>query len=509
MSRSDRNPHRVNPVALRILAVSLLIAECGFFIDLSRDIPYLIERHSCCIQFDDKCAQSIGKFSLSIIIFVLLWFRNPTNGVYGLCASPWFPIVIEREAVLMSKVYTEILKTTSKIKDKLIDIRRDLHQYPETAGNEYRTSHIIEEYLLSLGLEVISGVGGYGVVGVLRGDKPGKVIAWRADIDALETDFPDLVDFRSKNNGMRHICGHDVHTVIGLGIAEVLCSHKKEMEGTVIFIFQPAEENLTGAANMLDERILEKLKPEAIFALHLVHLPTGIIAVKAGEMMSVKKKIRILLTNQGDMNAIERECKSLLEHISNVSDVDCFLNINTLVDFKLGINSPDSIYKNYIVMVEDVMINHSQSEISIEGNFYSSSEKNLITALEGLREDLSKKEWKGCIKSVAFSQEMPIVYNNQVITEIASNIIQSISAGNPIIPLYGVVPQFNDDFAVFQESVPGVYFFFGGSDFTKGIISAPHTPNFTVDEKCIEIGVCIFSSMLLEYLRYKLNGGIK
>lgn len=403
----------------------------------------------------------------------------------------------------MLKTFTEISKTTECISNRLIDIRRYLHQHPETAGNEARTSEIIAIFLQSLGLEVRTGLGGYGVVGILRGGLPGKAIAWRADIDAFETDFPDVVDFQSNIMGVRHICGHDVHIAIGLGIAEVLNSHKKEIEGTIAFIFQPAEENYTGAARMIGEGILDELKPEAIFALHVAPLPTGTISIKAGEIFSVKKKIKILLNNQGNMNAIERECKHLMECIPTITDLDYFSNYDTFADVKLGLFSPDSIYKDYIITFDDVTIKHSEPEVSIEGYFFGSNEKNLINALEELKESLSKKEWKNCIKSVGFSFEKPIVNNDRMLTEVVVDKIKSISSSDPVIQLYGVIPGNDDDFSFFQQKVPGVYFFLGGSDNENGITCAPHSPNFAVDEKCIEFGVNIFSSMMIEYLRHK------
>jgi amidohydrolase len=248
----------------------------------------------------------------------------------------------------MLKTIAEISRTTESIRDHLIEIRRDFHQYPETSGNEARTSKIIEEFLSSLGLEVMTEVGGHGVVGILRGGMPGKIIAWRADIDAFTSDFPDVVDFQSKISGVRHICGHDVHTSIGLGIAEVLSSYKNEINGTIIFIFQPAEESYTGAAKMIEEGILDKLNPEAVFALHVAPLPAGVISVKAEEMFSVKKKIKILLNNQSNMNAIERECKHLMECIPTVADLDYFSNYDTFADVNLGFFSPNSIYKDIL-----------------------------------------------------------------------------------------------------------------------------------------------------------------
>jgi metal-dependent amidase/aminoacylase/carboxypeptidase family protein len=157
------------------------------------------------------------------------------------------------------------------------------------------------------------------------------------------------------------------------------------------------------------------------------------------------------------------------------------------------------IYCSY----DEIRIKHSESEVSIEAYFFGSNEKKLINALEELKVSLSKKEWKDCIKSVGFSYERPIVYNNRMLTEIVVDKIKSVSHSNPIIPLYGIAPGNDDDFSFFQQKVPGVYFFLGGSDSENGITCAPHSPHFAVDEKCIGIGVNIFSSMMIEYLNHK------
>ena len=147
-------------------------------------------------------------------------------------------------------IHQEIEINTNQIFNSLVEIRRDFHQHPELAGNEKRTSKIIAEYLSNLGLEVETGVSGYGVVGILKGRKEGKNIAWRSDMDALPNDFPDEVSYKSKVEGIQHGCGHDVHMAIGLGIAEVLAQNRNSINGTIYFIFQPEEETFVGAKKL-------------------------------------------------------------------------------------------------------------------------------------------------------------------------------------------------------------------------------------------------------------------
>ena len=172
---------------------------------------------------------------------------------FGQYATNELPVSIEKEF----SIHKNVQQHTSAIFDSLVKIRRDFHSCPEVSEKEKRTSKKVATYLESLGLEVKTNIGGYGVIGILNTGKIGKRVAWRADIDAIASDIPDVVDFSSKNEGVRHICGHDVHTTIGLGIANVLVSQKENLTGTVYFIFQPAEEIFKGAKAMIDDGLFD------------------------------------------------------------------------------------------------------------------------------------------------------------------------------------------------------------------------------------------------------------
>ena len=201
--------------------------------------------------------------------------------------------------------HESITAQTDKIYDKLVRIRRDFHENPELAGNEKRTKETITRYLLNLGLIVDTTIYSHSVLGILKGTKKGKNIAWRAEMDALPTDFHDPVDFRSKIKGVQHGCGHDVHMAIGLGIAEVLAKHRASLKGTVYFIFQPEEETFVGAKNMVAQALFDKIKPDEIYGLHVTALPTGQIMVRPNEMFAYQKRVRICLKNEISNEEIE------------------------------------------------------------------------------------------------------------------------------------------------------------------------------------------------------------
>ena len=166
-----------------------------------------------------------------------------------------------------------------------IAIRRDLHQNPEVSGQEERTAKIVADWLRTSGMTVRTGIGGHGVVGILTGGRPGPMLAYRADMDAVRSDLPDPVPFKSTVPGVRHICGHDVHVAIGLGLAATLTHVRAELPGRVMFIFQPSEESATGAGAMLRDGVFSTDKPDAIFGLHSSPLEVGQLTSKAGLMM--------------------------------------------------------------------------------------------------------------------------------------------------------------------------------------------------------------------------------
>ena len=169
---------------------------------------------------------------------------------------------------------------------ELIALRREIHRHPEVSGREAQTSALIETKLRALGLEVRSNIGGHGVVGILKGGRPGPLVAYRADMDAVPSTAPDPAPFKSEVSGVRHICGHDVHVAVGVGLASALSSVRADLPGSVMFIFQPAEERATGARAMLDAGLFVKEKPIAIFGLHSSPLEVGRISSKPGVMMN-------------------------------------------------------------------------------------------------------------------------------------------------------------------------------------------------------------------------------
>ncbi len=400
-----------------------------------------------------------------------------------------------------SKTQESIKLETDKIFDKLVEVRRNFHENPELSGKEKQTQEIIKQYLLGLELQVKTDIYGYSVVGILKGAKKGKKIAWRAEMDALPNDFPDKVDFKSKVKDVQHGCGHDIHMAIALGIAEVLAKNKESLNGTVYFIFQPEEETFTGAKSMIENSLLSKINPDEIYGLHVTALPVGQIMVKPNEMFAYQKRIRIklknVLTNE-KANELTKKIHSLLSRAKTDSKP---WEIQNIGDPKIGLMNLNTIFKDYLIMDDNFTSYSENNELFLEANLYETNSSNVKEIIPKIKQVIEASNYKDQLLSVSFVQENPTVINDKKLTGIAVKTLDNIYGKGFVVTDYGQVPFFNDDFTYFQEKIPGVYFFLGGSNIEKEIIAMNHAPNFKVDEECIRTGVKSFSSLILQRLK--------
>ena len=399
-------------------------------------------------------------------------------------------------------IHLDIQQHTDEIFDSLVSVRRDFHRYPEVSGNEKRTSAKIAEYLTRLGLEVKTGIGGYGVVGILKGGKPGKKIAWRADMDAMPSQAPDVVDFKSKHKGVRHICGHDVHAAVALGIANVLVNHKQNLAGTVYFVFQPSEENIKGALAMLDDGLFDLIEPEEMYAMHVTPFPAGTIAAKPEEMFSDYKRVDLLFEKTANRDALFEFAKQAILSIENVVPESKFWNMQNMGDPEIGIAGPKSIYADYTTVDKNnFSIKETKEGIKISGYLSFSDKQQRDAAIPALRAQISNSVYAHKLLKAELVNVFPTLDNNERLVNESLEQLSGIYGADRVLRLYGVVADGrSDDFAFFQPKVPSVYFFMGGSNYEKGIIAQTHSPNFNVDESCIKTGVNLFSSLIVERL---------
>lgn len=395
----------------------------------------------------------------------------------------------------------------TEIESKVIEWRRDFHQNPELSNREFKTAEKIADHLKSLGIEVQTGVAKTGVVGILKGDLPGKVIALRADIDALPVTERNNLAFKSEvvseflgtETGVMHACGHDTHTAILMGTAELLSKHKDKIRGTVKFIFQPAEEGPPpgeegGAKLMIKEGVLDNPKVDAIFGLHINSgTPVGTIKYKT----------------EGIMAAVERfviNVKGKQTHGSQPwSGVDPILISAKIIDGLQTIISREArlIDEAAVITVGKItsgvrfnIIPESAELIGTVRTLDPKMKALIIRRMTEMTETIAKAY--GGEATIEFQNNTSITYNNIALVEQMLPTIQRV-AGEDNVELMKATTG-GEDFSYFQEIVPGFYFFLGGM--TPGNTNAfpHHTPDFKIDESGLLLGVKTMTELTFDYL---------
>ncbi|HEX2465227.1 MAG TPA: amidohydrolase [Thermoanaerobaculia bacterium] len=368
----------------------------------------------------------------------------------------------------------------------LIELRRDIHRHPETSGKEERTAGLVAERLRAAGYEVRTGVGGHGVIGVLRGGKPGPIVAYRADMDAVPSDDPDPVEFRSLTPGVRHICGHDVHTTIGVAMAQGFASIKDLLPGTVIFLFQPAEENATGAKAMLADGAFERLKPDAIFAVHTAPFPVGHLVTAPGVLMSGRDLVRVTVQRAPDEAATANAVRDRLLALSTVTGPQV-----------LAPSTPDFVF----VQAQVVAPSGADTTYAVEGSISMASQQVRSRTHEAVTAAIAELRGDDTVLALQY-EELNIagVDNDTELVKRATSAVDSVLGAGSVSMLEQVVPAFSEDFGSFQAQVPGVMFFLGVSNPEKGTVGMPHSPGYVADEESILVGAKAMAAVLLDFL---------
>jgi amidohydrolase len=368
----------------------------------------------------------------------------------------------------------------------LIELRHDIHRHPETSGKEERTAGLVAERLRGLGLEVTSGVGGHGVIGVLRGGLPGAVVAYRADMDAVPSDAPDPVEYRSLVPGVRHICGHDVHTTIGLALAQGLAAVKEKIPGTVVFVFQPAEENATGAKAMLAAGALEQPRPDGIFAVHTAPFNVGQLVTAPEGLMAGRDRVRVSIERAADPEATANAVRDRIQALSTLTREEA-----------LAPAAPDFVY----VEARATPPPAESGSWMVEGSITMASEqarKRVHAAVEAAVAELGSDDT--ALDLEYEERYIAGVTNDAALVERASASVESVLGAGSVTTLEAVVPAFSEDFGSFQQKVPGVMFFLGVSNPEKGIVGMPHSPGYAADDEAIFTGARAMAAVLLDFL---------
>jgi len=387
------------------------------------------------------------------------------------------------------------------LKEELIGIRRDIHQHPELGNQESRTSALVADHLRKLGLEVTTGVAKTGVVGLLRGGKPGVTIAVRADMDALPITELNEVPYASVNQGVMHACGHDVHTTIELGVATVLSQLKDELPGTVKFIFQPAEEGSPtgergGAELMVEEGVLENPQVSAIFGLHVMpHLKVGTVGLISGAAMASSDQFDITILGKMSHAATPSEGVDAIVVAAQVISA-----LQTMVSRNIDPRYP--VVCTVGVVRGGNRFNILADKVTLQGTVRT-LDKEVREAVPSIMERIIKGITSGMGADYQFQYRMgpPVTFNNPQLTEETARVIESVvGKGNLLYPIPLTVAE---DFSYYANKVPGLFLFLGVRNEAKGIVYPLHNPNFNVDEECIPIGVKVMTHLVIDYLNSK------
>ena len=383
---------------------------------------------------------------------------------------------------------------------KLVAIRQDIHAHPELAGQETRTAATVAAHLRELGLQVQTGLYGNSVVGILRGGQPGKTIAWRAELDALPGDFNDPAPFKSRTPGVHHACGHDIHIAIALGIAEVLSKSRASLHGTAVFIFQPEEETFKGAKALVDRGLLASITPDEIYGVHVTALPVGQIVVRENEVFAYARRVSIRLKDALSTPEIEKLTQRVRGELARTRPGAKPWEIQNVGAPVIGLTAEGTAFQDYLILDRTFDTRTDNGELALGFNLYETTESRLASIVPRVERVVNASDHESELLSVAFVQEHPTVRNNARLTRLAIDTLQRSRGADLVKPGYGQVPFFNDDFAYFQQKVPGVYFFLGGSNAAKNIVAMNHASDFQVDEESIRVGVESFSSLILARL---------
>ena len=408
-----------------------------------------------------------------------------------------------------STLAREIDQRAPQLEAKAIAWRRDIHQHPELSNREFRTSKLVADHLRSLGIEVRTGIAKTGVVGVLRGGKPGPVVALRADMDALpvaeEVDVPFKSTVRSTYNGqdvgVMHACGHDAHVAILMSVAELLSGMRQQIPGTVVFLFQPSEEGAPageegGAALMIKEGALDNPKVDAVFGLHVFPFEVGTMHYRPGALMASSDRFEIVVHGRQTHGALPWNGVD-----PNVVASQIVLGLQTITSRQVDlIESPAVVTVGR--MNGGVRYNIVPDSTVLEGTIRTFDEGMRSSIHERLKRTAeSIAASAGATATVNVYRYTGVTMNDVALTERMAPTLKRVAGADKVAIAKQTTTA--EDFALYEQKVPGMFFFLGivpkGQDASK---AAPnHSPRFFVDEAALVPGIRALANLAVDYLQ--------
>lgn len=379
------------------------------------------------------------------------------------------------------------------LKNEMIEIRRDLHQYPELGFQEERTSQLVANYLESLGIEVRIGIAKTGVVGLLKGQKEGKTLLVRSDMDALPMQEQNEVEYKSKNDSVMHACGHDGHMTILLTTAKILSLYQKSIKGNIKFVFQPAEEGPGGAKLMIKEGVMSNPSVDGVLGLHLWnYLPIGKVGIRFGPLMASMDNFTIKIKGKSSHGAIPHDAFDAIVMSGHVITA-----IQTIVSREV---SPlESVVISLGKIEGGYGFNILADQVKIEG-----TARALDSALQKTIPERIERILKGVTSSMRGNYEFnyqflyPVTVNDERMAKLVEGVSSSILGTENVVVAEQTMG--SEDMAFYFQKAPGCFFFVGSANKEKELDFPHHSPRFDFDEDAMPIGVEVLCAAALRFL---------
>jgi amidohydrolase len=386
----------------------------------------------------------------------------------------------------------DFLAAAQALFPQLVAMRRDLHRYPELGFQETRTAGLIAGRLRELGLEVQTSVGQTGVVGLLEGANPGPIVLLRFDMDALPITEANETDYASQNPGRMHACGHDGHVAMGLGIASLLARHQSEINGTLKFIFQPAEEGLGGAFAMIADGVLHNPRPDVALAMHLWNeLPLGQIRVTAGPAMAASSRFTLTISGHGGHGAAPHKGRDPIlaaAHIITALQSIVSRNIDPLESVVVTIGQITS-GTTFNVIPETALLKGTVRSYNME--LHRIIYRRILEMAKNVAAAF------GCEAVMETVAIVPAVVNSPEVAGVVAAIAGQVVGPQNVVDGQEMA---SEDMGHFLEEIPGCYFFVGSRNAPAGFHYPHHHPRFDFDEQAMVYGVATMAHAAAYYV---------
>ena len=388
---------------------------------------------------------------------------------------------------------SEILTSEAYLlKDQLIAWRRDFHRHPELGFQEFRTSGIVARHLSSLGLEVQTGVGKTGVVGLLEGLRSGPVVMLRFDMDALPIQEASQTDYTSQTPGVMHACGHDAHTAIGLGIAQLLAKHRGEIAGAIKFVFQPGEEGCGGALAMIADGVLENPKPDVALGLHVWNdQPVSLVAAGNGGVMAAADLFTVKVQGRGGHGAQPQLCVDAVLIASQIVVALQSIVARNVNPRQTAVVTVGAIHAG---MAFNVIADTAELTGTIR-TFDAATREQIVRRMTGVVESTALA--LGGSATLEVKVISPATVNDERVAQLVRETASDVLGAERV-----TADQFTmtaEDMSEFLNRLPGCFFFIGSANAGEGRNAAHHNPRFDIDETVLPLGVAVLAEAALKW----------